>query len=50
MGQRVFFTLVQKYGICYLMTIKPYKIWILLRLKLKNGKQKIVPVGMKSLY
>ena len=27
------------------MTIKPYKIWILLKLKLKNGNQKIVRVG-----
>ena len=28
-----------------LMTIKPYKIWILLKLKLKNGNQKIARVG-----
>ena len=27
------------------MTIKPYKIWILLKLKLKNGNQKIVRAG-----
>ena len=27
------------------MTIKQYKIWILLKLKLKNGNQKIVRVG-----
>ena len=27
------------------MTIKPDKIWILLKLKLKNGNQKIVSVG-----
>ena len=27
------------------MTIKPEKIWILLKLKLKNGNQKIVRVG-----
>ena len=44
-GQRVFLTLPQKYGIYYLMIIKPYKIWILLKLKLKNENQKIVHVG-----
>ena len=27
------------------MTIKPYKIWMLLKLKLKSGNQKIVRVG-----
>ena len=27
------------------MTIKQYKIWILLKLKLKNGNQKIASVG-----
>ena len=27
------------------MTIKPYKIWILLKLKLKNENQKISRVG-----
>ena len=43
MGQRVFLTLAQKFGIYYLITIKPYKIWILL--KLQNGNQKIARVG-----
>ena len=38
-------TLAQKYGIYYLMNIKPYKIWILLKLKLNNGNQKIVCIG-----
>ena len=37
--------LAQKFGIYYLMTIKPYKISILLKLKLKNGNQKFVRVG-----
>ena len=27
------------------MTIKPYTIWIFLKLKLKNGNQKIARVG-----
>ena len=27
------------------MNIKPYKIWILLKLKFKNGNQKIVRDG-----
>ena len=40
--ERVFLTLAQKYGIYYLITIKPYKIWILLKLELKNGNEKIV--------
>ena len=34
--------MVQKY---YLMTMKSYKIWILLKLNLKIGNQKIVCVG-----
>ena len=45
MGQRVFLTLAQKFGIYYLITIKPYKIWILLKSKLQNGNQKIARVG-----
>ena len=32
-------------GYNYLMTIKPYKIWMLLKLKLNNGNQKIVRAG-----
>ena len=45
MGQKVYLTLAQKYGIYYLMTIKQWKIWILLKLKLQNENQKIVRVG-----
>ena len=45
MDQRVFLTLAQKFGICNLMTIKPNKIWILLKLELKNGNQKTARVG-----
>ena len=44
-GTGVFLTLAQKFGIYYLMTIKPYKIWIRLKLKLKGRNQKIVRVG-----
>ena len=36
---------MQKFGIYYVMTIKPYKIWTLLKLKLKNRNQKLAPVG-----
>ena len=42
---RVFLNLAQKYEIYNLMNIKPYKIWILLKLKFKNGNQKIVRDG-----
>ena len=31
------------------MTIKPYTIWIFLKLKLKNGNQKIARVGYVKL-
>ena len=34
-----------KIGIYYLMSIKPNKIMILLKLKLKDGNQKIARVG-----
>ena len=38
------FYLGPKNRVYYLMTIKPCKIWTLLKLKLKNGSQKIVHV------
>ena len=44
-GTESIFYLGPKNRVYYLMTIKPYKIWILLKLKLKNGSQKIVHVG-----
>ena len=34
--------------IYYLMNLKPYKIWILLKLKLKTGNQKIARVGYEK--
>ena len=44
-GTESIFYLGPKNRVYYLMTIKPYKIWILLKLKLKNGNQKIAHVG-----
>ena len=41
MGERVFLALAQN---------KSYKIWILFKLNLKNGNQKIIRVGYVSLH
>ena len=49
-GTESIFYLGPKNRVYYLMTIKPYKIWILLKLKLKNESQKNCPCRLCKVY